>query len=163
MLRKYKDAIVGGLVILAAVGLFAASLTIQSLSLNLIKADFFPKMDAILLGILGIALLWDGLRKAGQASEESKGEEKSGMSQGTRCMIITLALIAVYIFCLEPIGFLLSTFVYLVIQMLVLADESHRKKKDILLFVILSLVVSVGIYLLFTRVFYLMLPSGLLG
>ena len=51
------------------------------------------------------------------------------MSQGTRCMIITLALIAVYIFCLEPIGFLLSTFVYLVIQMLVLADESHRKKK----------------------------------
>ena len=34
-------------------------------------------------------------------------------------MIITLALIAVYIFCLEPIGFLLSTFVYLVIQMLV--------------------------------------------
>ena len=162
-MRKYKDAIVGGLVILAAVGLFAASLTIQSLSLNLIKADLFPKMDAILLGILGIALLWDGLRKAGQASEESKGEEKSGMSQGTRCMIITLALIAVYIFCLEPIGFLLSTFVYLVIQMLVLADESHRKKKDILLFVILSLVVSAGIYLLFTRVFYLMLPSGLLG
>ena len=47
--------------------------------------------------------------------------------------------------------------------MLVLADESHRKKKDILLFVILSLVVSAGIYLLFTRVFYLMLPSGLLG
>ena len=43
MLRKYKDAIVGGLVILAAVGLFAASLTIQSLSLNLIKADFIPK------------------------------------------------------------------------------------------------------------------------
>ena len=85
------------------------------------------------------------------------------MSQGTRCMIITLALIAVYIFCLEPIGFLLSTFVYLVIQMLVLADESHRKKKDILLFVLLSLVVSAGIYLLFTRVFYLMLPSGLLG
>ncbi len=131
MLRKYKDAIVGGLVILAAVGLFAASLTIQSLSLNLIKADFFPKMVwLILLGILGIALLWDGLRKAGQASEESKGEEKSGMSQGTRCMIITLALIAVYIFCLEPIGFLLSTFVYLVIQMLVLADESHREKKQ---------------------------------
>ena len=102
-MRKYKDAIVGGLVILAAVGLFAASLTIQSLSLNLIKADFFPKMDAILLGILGIALLWDGLRKAGQASEESKGEEKSGKSQCTSCMNITLALIAVYIFCLETI------------------------------------------------------------
>lgn len=78
-------------------------------------------------------------------------------------MLETLALIAVYIFCLEPVGFMLSTFVYLIVQMIVLADDSHRKKKDIVLFVIISAIVAVGVYMLFTRVFYLMLPRGILG
>lgn len=162
MLKKYKDAAIGGVVILIALALFGASTTIQSLSLNLIKADFFPKMDAVLLGILGIILLIDGVKKAKRDPGPAEAEQK-GISEGTRCMIITLALIAVYVFCLEPVGFFLSTAVYLVVQMLVLADDAHRRKKDLVLYVLLSLALSAGIYLLFTRVFYLMLPSGLLG
>lgn len=162
MLKKYKDAAVGGVVILIALGLYGASTTIQSLSLNLIKADFFPKMDAVLLGILGIALLIDGVKKAKGDLAQTEPEQ-TGLAEGTRCMIVTLALIAVYVFCLEPVGFFLSTAVYLVVQMLVLADNAHRRKKDLVLYVLLSLALSAGIYLLFTRVFYLMLPSGLLG
>ncbi|MHA5218644.1 tripartite tricarboxylate transporter TctB family protein [Dysosmobacter sp. Phy] len=164
MLRKYRDAIIGGIVILLAALLFLASLTIKSLALNLIKADFFPKMDAVLLGVLGLILLTDGLKKAKRLPAEVTEERgPKTLTPGTRCMLETLALIAVYIFCLEPVGFMLSTFVYLIVQMIVLADDSHRKKKDIVLFVIISAIVAVGVYMLFTRVFYLMLPRGILG
>lgn len=162
MLKKYQDAVVGGIVLLLAAALFAASLTIQSLSLNLIKADFFPKLDAVLLGVLGLVLLVDGLKKARAATPAEAGSS-TGLTAGTRCMVETLALIAVYIFCLQPVGFLLSTAVYLVVQMFVLADAEHRGKKDLLLFCILSVLVSAGIYFLFTQVFYLMLPRGILG
>lgn len=164
MLRKYRDAMIGGIVVILAAALFLASLTIQSLSLNLIKADFFPKMDAALLGVLGLILLGDGLKKAKQtAAEPAEGTRTRGFSSGTRCMLETLALIAVYIFCLEPLGFMISTFVYLVVQMLILADDGHRRKKDLVLFVMISAIVAVGVYMLFTRAFYLMLPRGILG
>lgn len=165
MLKKYRDAMIGGIIVLLAAALFLASLTVQSLALNLIKADFFPKLDAALLGILGLILLGDGLRKAKRQLPEEPAEQavNKGLTPGTRCMLETLALIAVYIFLLEPVGFMLSTFVYLVAQMLVLADDGHRRKKDLLLFIIISLVVAVGVYMLFTRVFYLMLPRGILG
>ena len=164
MLRKYRDAMIGGIVVILAVALFLASLTIQSLSLNLIKADFFPKLDAVLLGVLGLILLGDGVKKARRAGDEPSEEPRTkGLTPGTRCMLETLALIAVYIFCLEPVGFMISTFVYLVVQMLVLADDGHRRKKDPILFIIISAIVAVGVYMLFTRAFYLMLPRGILG
>ena len=164
MLRKYRDTIIGGIVIVLAILMFLASLTIKSLALNQIRADFFPKMDAVLLGVLGLILLIDGLKKAKQMSTEDTEEcDNKPLTSGTRCMLETLALIAIYIFCLEPIGFMLSTFFYLVVQMTVLADNDHRKKKDIIVFIIISAIVAVCVYMLFTRAFYLMLPRGILG
>ena len=165
MLRKYKDVIAGGFVILLGAALYIASLSIKSLPMNLLKADFFPKMAACMFGFLGICLVMEGVKSAKTFDENVEGDEKDGEdnASGTISMVATLALIALYIFCLEPIGFVLSTIVYLVAQMYILADAAHHSKKDIVLFMVLSVITSVGIYQLFTKVFYLMLPIGILG
>lgn len=64
MIKKYKDVFCGGALILLGAGLYAASFDIKSVALNLIKADFFPRLDAALLMLLGVVLAAGGLAKA---------------------------------------------------------------------------------------------------
>lgn len=163
MLRKYKDLFVGGFVILLGAALYIASLSIKSLPMNLVKADFFPKLAACMFGFLGVCLVLEAVKELKKPAAERSEEQHEDDARGTISMIATLVLIALYIFCLEPIGFVLSTIVYLVAQMYILADDAHHTKKDIVLFVVLSVITSVAIYMLFTKAFYLMLPVGILG
>ena len=52
--------------------------------------------------------------------------------------------------------------IYLILQMFVLAPREKRGKKDIALYVFISAVTALAVYLVFVKVFYLMLPAGIL-
>lgn len=162
MFKKYKDAISGGVLILLGVGLYIASFGIKSVALNLIKADFFPRLIAGLFVILGVILVLTGLSKAKQHQPAGEKELPFWKNDGTISMLETLALIAVYVLLMKPVGFVITTFVYLVAQMYVLTPKEKRTKKNFALFVVISLIASFAIYLLFVKVFYLMLPAGIL-
>lgn len=162
MIKKYKDVFCGGALILLGAGLYAASFGIKSVALNLIKADFFPRLDAALLVLLGVILVITGLVKARRFRPPEDKPVPFWKNDGTVSMLETLALITVYLFALKPVGFLLSTFVYLTAQMLVLAPREKRGKKDVALFVFISAVTALTVYLVFVKVFYLMLPAGIL-
>ena len=162
MIKKYKDVFCGGALILLGAGLYAASFGIKSVALNLIRADFFPRLDAALLMLLGVVLAAGGLAKARHFQPSSEEAIPFWKNDGTVSMLETLALIALYLFTLKPVGFLLSTFVYLILQMFVLAPREKRGKKDIALYVFISAVTALAVYLVFVKVFYLMLPAGIL-
>lgn len=162
MFKKYKDVFCGCFLILLAIGLYAASFGIKSVALNLIKADFFPRLDAALLAILGIVLTAAGLKKARHFQHTEEKEEPFWKNDGTVSMLETLGLIALYIFALKPVGFMIATFVYLVVQMYVLAPKEKRTRRNAAVFVGVSLITSLAVYFIFTKVFYLMLPAGIL-
>lgn len=162
MFKKYKDLFCGSALILLGVGLYIASFSIKSVALNLIKADFFPRLDATLLIILGLILLVTSLAKSKHYQPSEEKECPFWKNDGTVSMLETLGLIAVYIFALKPVGFLISTFVYLLAQMYVLAPREKRTRKNVGLFVVISLITSIVIYFIFTKAFYLMLPAGIL-
>lgn len=161
MFKRYKDVILGATVILLGVCLFIVSFSIKSIPLNLIKADFFPRLIAGLFILLGAILFVSAVKKSRTISCETN-KVPFYKNSGTISMLETLVLIAVYVLLMDSIGFVIMTFVYLMAQMYVLAPKEKRNKKNILLFLIISLISSLGIYLLFVRVFFLMLPAGIL-
>lgn len=162
MFKKYRDVFCGCILILLAMGLYIASFGIKSVALNLIKADFFPRLDAALLAILGIVLAVTGLKKARQPQPAGEKEAPFWKNDGTVSMLETLGLIALYIFALKPAGFIIATFLYLMVQMFVLTPKEKRTRRNMAVFVGVSLVTSFAVYFVFTKVFYLMLPAGIL-
>ncbi len=162
MFKKYKDVILGLALIFLGSGLYILSFGIKSVALNLIKADFFPRLIAGLFVILGAILLVTGLKKSRSYVEPTEKELPFWKNDGTISMLETLALIALYVLLMKSVGFVIMTFVYLVAQMYVLTPKDKRTKKNLLLFIVISLIASFGIYLLFVRAFYLILPAGIL-
>lgn len=162
MFKKYRDVFCGSALILLGIGLYIASFGIKSVALNLIKADFFPRLDAALLGILGIVLTATGLKKGKLFQHADEKEGHFWENDGTISMLETLGLIALYIFALKPVGFIITTLAYLVMQMYVLAPKDERTRGNMAVFVVVSLITSVAVYFIFTKVFYLMLPAGIL-
>lgn len=73
--------------------------------------------------------------------------------------LITMGLIGLYAFCCRPLGFVVTTFLYLTIQMLVLWPKG---RKNCWLILIISTVCAVGLYYIFSRFLNVMLPTGIL-
>ena len=101
--------------------------------------------------VFGICRLVVGLRM-------EKTGEKGTLLKIPKKTLITAALIAAYALALKPVGFVISSFVYLWLQMLVLQEEKKHWK----LMTIVAVICSLGIYLMFTKVFSVMLPRGIL-
>lgn len=163
MLKKYKEALCGIFLIVLAIGLFILSFGIKSVALNLIKADFFPRLCAALFLILGLIQTGVGLAEAKKyAPDQEEAALPFWKDDRTVSMLETLALIMFYILMMKPVGFAISTFLYLVAQMYVLTPKEKRTRCNVVLFVVISLISASLIYLLFVKVFYLMLPAGIL-
>ena len=76
-------------------------------------------------------------------------------------MLLSLLLILVYVFTLQPIGFIITTIVYLPLQMLVLAGEGNRTKKEIITTVVTSVIFTFVVFFLFRYGFKIVLPAGI--
>lgn len=74
--------------------------------------------------------------------------------------ISTIILVGMYCFLYGPLGFLLDTFLYLILQITIVTPKEKRKFLTIFLIDIISTVI---IYLVFTKGFGLRLPKGLVG
>ena len=72
----------------------------------------------------------------------------------------TVGLMLLYVIAFEPVGFLLSSMVYLFAQILLMSDRDNRRP---VLFAAISVALPVGIALLFAYVIKMPLPVGILG
>lgn len=157
MMNRYKDMISGTFLLLVAVMLYAATFNIRTFMETAYGATFVPRLIAIVIAVLSLILVIQGIKKAKQSGGEAVAESvpKSG-----KHVMITFGLIIGYILVLNKLGFILSTAVYSTLQMYVLSDFNRRR---ILLFAIISASASVILYLVFKKLLYVMLPSGILG
>ena len=154
--------IVGGCVIAFSVFIFVASLSIRRIAAlaGTLDARFFPQLVAALIAICGISIVISGFAKAKRYSGDEENAVLWPLKDGTICALLTIFTIGIYIFSMEYIGFLLSSFLFLVALMAILAPKG---KRNFIQFIIISAVCSTVIYYSFTsRLLNLVLPSGIL-
>ena len=74
--------------------------------------------------------------------------------------IVTMAIMLVYMLAFEPVGFILSSIVFLFALMNWFANNENRKP---ILFAIIAIVLPIAIDALFVFVIKMPLPKGLIG
>lgn len=156
---KRKELITGGFMLAAGIAYLLATMALPRKSF--IDAAFVPYVLAIFMCVLGVLQLVFSARKAPAGEAAATVDDKKDEVSEYGTVIKTLALIAVYIATLEPIGFPIVTAVYLYLQFIVLTP--HGQKIGHLMYAVISIISAIVIYLIFRQGFDLMLPAGILN
>ena len=154
--KRFKDVIAGAVLLLISAIYFSGSFFKTSL---IMKAKygpgFMPKIYAVLLACLSIALIISGWKTA--KTNTAKEETEEADVKSLIAVVLTIVFLAVYLILIEIIGFLAASAVYLFAQAWLLA-----KKKNYLVLTLFSVITALLIYLLFVKVLGLTLPTGIL-
>ena len=157
--RKYRDVILG--CVMLAFGTFYL-VTAQSIKTrpklvsHLANARFVPTILGSLLIFLSILVLIKAIR---YVKHYDPAAEKDAPKDDTRTVVLTFALILLYVMGMDPLGFIISSILYLFLQMMVLAPTEKRKP---LVFAIVAVVFTLILYFAFRFGLDLILPAGLL-
>lgn len=120
-----------------------------------VGSGYVPKFIAILILITSGAKLVLSVRdksEAGKKKQDSDSDLLGGLG--------TIGLMLAYMMTLKPLGFILSSAVYLFLQILLMSNKDNRK---LVLFGVIGVVLPVAIYALFNYVIKMPLPKGILG
>jgi putative tricarboxylic transport membrane protein len=121
-----------------------------------IGADFFPKIISSALILIGLLLI----AGAYQAERNPAKKNENTIKSNYREFAAVMGLLTVYILALKPLGFILATAPFTFLLILILSPRENRSFR---LFALLAVAVTVAAYFLFVKVFYVMLPQGILG
>jgi len=126
---------------------------------NLTGPAFFPNVLAIAFIILGILQIIDGSKPQKQP-KETKPDDEVARTQTRKARmkpaIEFIALLIAFILLFEPLGFIVSTLLFLFLLMLLLGLKWWKS-------LLYSGVYTIVIYLLFAKLFTVGLPAGILG
>lgn len=155
--KKCRDLILG--VVMLAFSGFYLFFTQQiktrpKLTPSYANARIMPTILGVLLAIVSIVCIVQGIKKMRSHDQEEAGEKTDVMT-----VVLTFAVIIGYIMIMQPLGFILSTVIYLFLQMLVLAPAD---KRNILLFAIISVAFTAFLFVAFRIGLTMMLPRGII-
>ncbi|MZQ99694.1 MAG: tripartite tricarboxylate transporter TctB family protein [Acidaminobacter sp.] len=155
MSEKRRDIIGSIIFIIFGIFLFAVSFTVKTIIENDVGPAFMPKIVAVAIVIVSVSKLIIALKNnsASYTTEKKSKDDKMGS-------LLTILNLGAYVVLFEPLGFIISSIVYLILQMIILSDKVNFKPVK---FAIISVASTVAIYFLFVYAFNLMLPEGLLG
>lgn len=153
--------IVGIASIVLSIVLFVASFFIQEFSRTRLGADFFPRVTAIILFLLGIILVVRDVKSARSAapSESATPPIKMVGFAGPWAIIANILLFIAYLLLLNKIGYLILTPLYLFCQILLLTNPAKYRFGW---YAILSIAVGFITYYGFAILFQVYLPAGLM-
>ena len=157
MERKINKESLGLGIALLLIGLvlFVSALKLPAGSSMDVGASFMPKVISGALAVLGACFIISAFL--------SRKEVKSGAAYTQNevvRLLITFALLFVYIFFLKKIGFIIMTVFYIIAQSWFITPPEDRKPVRL---VILAVVSTLIIYAVFVFGFKLLLPAGILG
>lgn len=153
MTKKVKEILISVVFMLVGIFIYLQAMNIEPLMKNELGSGYFPKVVAGTMIVLSILNLFLNLKKT---HIEDENNTKSDLFGG----LSTIALIGIYSLLYQKVGFLIGTSLYLFLQILILAP---KEKRNIMLFAIISVVFSVFVYYLFTRIINMPLPKGIFG
>ncbi|MBR1918037.1 MAG: tripartite tricarboxylate transporter TctB family protein [Spirochaetales bacterium] len=154
---KNRDFVSGFvLVLLSVIGFYSTNkFNVSSIS-SYGNPATVPRIILILLFIMSALTMVGAIRK-----ENGDGENREERSLEQKLPeYLTFVLLVVYVFTVKPIGYVISTAIYLLLQMYVL---SCFEKRRLWLFALIAIMVSPLLYYIFRAFFDVLLPAGILG
>ena len=118
-------------------------------------ARVVPNLLGVLLALLSLVLIWQGIRTY-RDYDPAKEKKSSG---DTVTVALTIAIIVGYMILMQPLGFCLSTCVFLFLQMMVL---SPVEKRSPVLFAAVALVFTALAFAAFRIGLQQLLPRGII-
>lgn len=157
--KKYGDYVVSGFFMSFSVAMLVLSTQIKKSKIMAIGPEFMPKVIATIMLILSIALLVSTIsqHKVRVAEAEAMGSKKVDYKR----VIYSLLLVLSFVLALKPVGFTLTSLLFLPLEMFVLAPDEERTKKDAIKYVIISTIFTFIVYFLFRYGFKILLPVGI--
>ena len=176
-----KELAVGIVFLLIGVVYFALAFTIPAYDAyggsSVVDSSFVPKVVGVLLMLLSAVQIYLTGKKGRQpaapkeqpAAQEGESEEfrvedydDDALSKNadTKSLLAIFAILILYMALMSVLGFMISTALFLMASMLLLTPAEKRRLPFM---IVLSLVVSVGVYYLFVNGLDLVLPAGILG
>jgi len=157
--KKYGDYVVSGFFMSFSAAMFALSLQIKKSKIMDIGPEFMPKVISVIMFILSVALLVTTIsqHKVRVAEAEATGSKKVDYKR----VIYSLLLVLAFVLALKPIGFTITSLVFLPLEMFVLAPDEERTKKDVIKYVVITVIFTFIVYFLFRYGFKILLPEGI--
>ena len=155
----FSGIVLGGFAIAYLIG--AAMIKIPKiLSASLLNASSVPKLWGVLLLIVRGLRVMKAEKAAGNAPEKKTASDAAkGFWADNRAVVEMFVVLLVYIALIQPVGFLISTFLFLFAEFNILTYKEDRKLGFSVVF---ALVCAVGIYAMFKYGFKMPLPQGIL-
>lgn len=156
--KKYGDIVVGlFFMAISAIMIGMAAMLPKSAVMD-IGPEFMPTVIGVVTFILAAILLVLNLKNMKLRVAEA-GAEADDCDY--KRVLSSAILILVYVFILKPVGFIVSTLLYLPLQMLVLAPDEERNKKSLVKLFIVDVVFTMIVFFLFRYGFKIVLPAGI--
>lgn len=154
MTKKKKDILVSVVFIILGAFILLQSIGVEPLMNNDVGSGFFPKVVGLVIMAIAGAKLVLSLKEEddGVVEKTTEGDMAGGW--------ITVILIGLYVLAYQSVGFLVSTAIYLFLQILVLCP---KEKRNFLIFGLVSLITPVFIYTMFVYIINMPLPKGIFG
>lgn len=140
-MRKYENIFL--LCLLAVAGLvFAGSMNVRSFLSEPVTAASYGMLVS---GLFALSCVWKLIQNIREASA---GKESKAIKISYPKLLIGMTVsILLYSFGITKVGYFTSTFLFLLVMLLMLSEE--RKAKDIGKFAVFSLIFNVALYYLF--------------
>ena len=118
-------------------------------------AGGYPKFLAVCIAILGLMLAVRSLLRI--RKDPAQRDEKRLNGRELLFAGLLAATFLAYTLLVKPLGYMLATFLFFMVFMFIYGERKWWRM------LLVSLLFSVGVYFLFEKVFYIMLPNGILG
>ncbi len=155
MTNKQRDMLCSAVFLVFGIAMLYLSFGIKHRISSDVGSAYVPKFIAICIIVAaGAKLILSVMDKSPSASK------REGSDMDLFGGIGTMALMLCYMLALQPVGFIISSAVYLFLQILLMSNKDNRKP---VLFAIISIVLPVAVYALFNYVIKMPLPKGIFG
>lgn len=144
------------LIFSGALYLYAATFPVYQKKIAVLNPGFYPKFLAIIMGILAILLLVSSLM---QKVKEKKAFWDGTSTKSMVLLLLTLVMLVIFPIGLQYVGFPITTFLFILTLVYCLTDREKYGIKTILL---ISLAITIAIYLVFIMFLRIPFPKGIL-
>jgi len=157
--KKYGDIVVGVFFMAVSAVLIAMAKMLPKSKVMEIGPDFMPMVIGVITFILAAALTFLSVKNFKMHAAALEGTEIPDCDYVR--VISSIILVLVYVFLMQPVGFILTTLVFLLLQMLVLSPDDERDLKHIAILLVIDVIFTLVVFMLFRYGFKIVLPAGI--
>ena len=150
--KKYGDIVVGVFFMVLGALLIILAQALPKSKVMEIGPDFMPTVIGSVTFILAAILTFLSIKNFKMHGKELEHAEIPDCDY--KRVISSIILVLIYVFILQPIGFIISTLLYLMFQMV-------RDGKHIIRLAVINVVFTLAVFFLFRYGFKIVLPAGI--